>query len=77
MQNLRRSFLIAPPRMDGSDSSRFFTDIARHCHDNVAEARAFERQIADTLAPMARQLAFKLKDLRMSAHQRRWRNLYD
>ena len=77
MQNLRRSFLIRHPKLDGTDCDRFFAEIANHCDGNVAEARALQRRIFDNLAPLIQRAALKLKEASGSAHRRRWQNLYD
>lgn len=78
LRNTSRSFLIQHPRIDGTDCGRFFNEIANACHENVAEARALERRIADEIvAPAFRWLLNKGQQLGISAHRRRWQNLYD
>lgn len=72
-----QSFLIHHPKMDGSDHGRFLSDIARATHENIQEGRALERRVFDALEQLARKVLPKLKNLRDSAHRRRWRDLYD
>ena len=81
-ENLRRSCSIQQPRIDGSDASRFLSDIGRACQDNVVEARAIEKRISEQyIKPMTRWLWKWLwnsgKRVGSSAHRRRWRNRYD
>ena len=76
-KSLRRTFLIQPPKLDASDSGRFFAEIGRACADNVDEARAFERRISEQyIKPTMRRLRNWLwnsgKRLCSSSHRRRW-----
>ena len=71
-ENLRRSFLIQHPKLDGSDVGRFMGEIGKACEDNVHEARAVERLIAEALRPIRRAAWEKGKQLLQSRHRRNW-----
>jgi hypothetical protein len=83
-EKLRLSFLIQHPKLDGSDISRFLNEIGRACHDNVVEARAFEKRMSEQyIKPLKRRLwkwIWEATKRRFSsAHRGRWGDddLYD
>jgi hypothetical protein len=54
-------------------------EIGKACEDNVHEARAVERLIAEALRPMRRAAWEKCRQLLQSRHRRNWhpRNFFN
>jgi hypothetical protein len=81
---LRKNIFIVPPKLDGSDCDRYFTEMNRAIIENGVEARAFEKRISEQyIKPATRRARVGLwntvKRLCSSAHECRWGddNTYD